>query len=556
VVVESEESAPTNQGLPSFDFTREILSLNCGDGRTSFITALHKALSQEGLKSPLKQYSPSSRKTTPHAGKPTTAAAHRSPGFQGDAAFQKFVELTKKPDEEQPSALALGPPQHALPSLPAPEFQPQANHRRDTSTMSFASISSLGMPLGGSSLSHDYTNYFENNYTGIDDILPPPLPPLAPMPTYNNGASLTRHRHQRSASGSSIGSLAGAEISYVSGSIRMSSRPARPALVTRHQPQSSTDSTTGRSDWRAHRRISSSASSVVSVSRISRPTIGERMFERDERVKLNSFHEGENMRWSISSFASFASCDASGEAESAEASNRESLFGASSEPAGKNFFIKGPPISGISMSDDEDPDDTFSGMSKALKEVQDEIAAPTGNLQLRDVAPTRPVRHRPEPLRLSDYSLDTPGLDTCYTSADDSSVFSWDARSFHASNPPLSGSLSSSFSTFFPPMHTHHHHQRQHSSIASAGIKVDATIPEENSQSTLRSLQAASPVVPERDNFNYWDDSEQVGHSVTASWLKWQREAEDICHQNKHAWMNSTATDEELIGAFLTCGGH
>lgn len=491
----------------SFDFTHEVLSLERGDGRTSFIRALHRALSSEAIASPLKQFSPPHNHHNETLVAPAISSSRSTAPFEGQAAFQKFVAQTKSNAKSAKSIPAAShPPPFALPPLPQIPLV-HVEHSRHESAMSFASTSSLGAPLESAPSSR--SSHFETTYA-------PRLPPLPSMSRYSTVPyaiiAARNHQHERTASSSSVDSSSGAQISYVSGSMR---RAGRPSFYTSHSRKASTESTIGRSDWHSHRRASSSASSVLSMARLGRPALSERMFDRDEDVMLSSFHPREDS-WSHASSYSY---EASYENGSMEARN-DSMFSPSEHHADRSFLIMGRPISGMSSDESDAPDDTFSGKSKALEKVLQEVK--------NNVPPTVRARHRPPPLTLYESGLSTPGLispdATADTSADDSSLFSLETR---FSNPPLSAVLGN--------------HSR-HPSLTASVMKIEPTIHEERSQSTIRSSRPlASPAPIER---NIGVD----GSSVTASWFQWQREAEDVDQQNQQTWLNSPASDEAVIG--------
>lgn len=226
---------------------------------------------------------------------PAVPTPRKSP-FQGQIAFQKHVAQNRisPPIEEKPAPPAQ-PFQFV--SVPAavdmPTRQGRRTHQRDQSGFSIASMSSVGSVIE-TGVAGEYTNYFEVNFTNhlnnqqrshsrnvsTDSA-------ISRQPSRD---SFGRH-HRRNSSIISVESI-NEELAAVLRGVGppVSLHNARRAsYISRHRRGESGESF-GRSDWAAHRRNSSveSTSSNVSLARLGRPGLGDRMFQLDGGVQLTS----------------------------------------------------------------------------------------------------------------------------------------------------------------------------------------------------------------------------------------------------------------------------
>lgn len=322
----------------SFDFTNEYASLDLGHQRASFVEAVAEVANRPQVPLPppptlssveekresvqeFDEVSEMLHDATPQSDTDdeddeveeqlemeiATAVVQRTPRlsavptprkspFQGQAAFQKHVAQSRvtPPIEEKPVS-AVQP--FSFVSVPTeveiPTRQGRRHHQRDQSGLSIASMSSVGSVIE-TGIAGDYTNYFEVNFANH-------LANQASSHSRNQSAhstvsrrgsrdSFARH-HRRNSSIISVESI-NEELPAVLRGVGppVSLHNARRAsYISRHRRGESGESF-GRSDWAAHRRNTSteSTSSNISLARLGRPGLGERMFQLDGGVQLTS----------------------------------------------------------------------------------------------------------------------------------------------------------------------------------------------------------------------------------------------------------------------------
>ncbi|KAL1408530.1 hypothetical protein Q8F55_005342 [Vanrija albida] len=383
----------TRGSLSSFDFTTSAAELSGGNDRASFMEAEHKSktsspsadfkmwTSPKYLAPPPAPYLAGQRQTTPQRlgdaqrqltsgmlgplpplpplPSPTLRVRASPVPFKGRTEFQMSFAQPKAATREvqtQTSGLLCPPPRFELPALPPlPQVtrQQKTQHRpAGSAAVSFASMSSLGAPIPGQN--REYTNHFEKHFGSNNGIPPVPALPDEFMPKSSLGFDSTSRQRRLSSSSLASPVLEGdASLGHTG-----SARP-RP-----HQSSTAR----GRSDWAAHRRNMSSGDSL---SRIGRPGLGERMFQREEGVQLAAIsgspsesmdeqrrraqHDIEINRLSI------ISTDSS---QSSAASETE-VFGSTIEPQSlKAFSLKARPLSDASTGSDdvEGVNDTFDNI--------------------------------------------------------------------------------------------------------------------------------------------------------------------------------------------------
>lgn len=331
----------------SFDFTTELAGLESGTDRISFMQALEQSRNLDsmfGLTTAIDQRhkvtkcSPSIVKTSesdfslpqPVPLPPKEAVAQRRKPKSSTAPFagQPGFSLPRP-------TVTWAPPQLPLPPLPPAQRseRPQnaSHHHKQPSGFSFMSLSSLGEPIEG--VYREGHLSFERNFEGISD--PPRLDlgskeSLADLQNLLNQAdrSLQRQssRRQRQTStstadsnlldpqtimsllqpasrqtstqsmsdrlrqnsSSTLASVNEAEISVVTGP-PIDMRKRRQASVYSIRGSKDSSATIVPSPTRDTRaRIPSDASSAFSYSRIERPTLGDRMFDRDDDCMLEA----------------------------------------------------------------------------------------------------------------------------------------------------------------------------------------------------------------------------------------------------------------------------
>ena len=241
---------------------------------------------------------------TPRPSHVQSARTPRKSPFQGQAAFQAHAaqfkaNLTEPSEVGQPRQSFNFVSQPAVVDQPADTRQGRRRaHRMDESGYSIASMSSVGSVIE-TGIAGDYTNYFEVNFTNH-------LESQARLHSAGHSRDLStdsvvsdqrggRRHHRRNSSILSIDSITEDLAAIMNG---MSTGPPvsmfntrRSGYVSRHRRAGSTDSVSfGRSDWAAHRRNASveSNASDISLVRLGRPGLGDRMFHRDGGVQLTS----------------------------------------------------------------------------------------------------------------------------------------------------------------------------------------------------------------------------------------------------------------------------
>ena len=184
-------------------------------------------------------------------------------------------------------------------------------HDRADSGLSIDSMSSIGAVIE-TGISGEYTNYFEVNFANhliarAQQARALHLPPPATQRTDSSDTILPHHsvsrqglrgaavgpkqHHRRNSSIASLESI-GVEPDVASGPPISMHNTKRASYVSRHRRDGS-EGSFGRPDWASHRRGSSgesagSISSSISVARLVRPGLGERMFLLDGGVQLTS----------------------------------------------------------------------------------------------------------------------------------------------------------------------------------------------------------------------------------------------------------------------------
>ena len=258
---------------------------------------------------------------TPRVSQITPSRTPRKSPFQGQPAFQAHIAQFKsspvKPLQPPPT-IALPdvpaqcdkarPPQPfsfvsqtaAIEPLPATRQGQRRAQRMDEAGLSIASMSSLGSIIETGAVG-DFTNYFEMDFANHlnqqarvnAESCPGQVDHASSYASQDN--SRPRRHHRRNSSVVSVESIS----EELAGILRdMSTGPPvsmhnarRSGYISRHRRSGSGEqSSFGRSDWAAHKRNSSveSSSSVVSLARIGRPGLGDRMFQLDGGVQLTS----------------------------------------------------------------------------------------------------------------------------------------------------------------------------------------------------------------------------------------------------------------------------
>jgi hypothetical protein len=334
--------------------------------------------------------------------------------FQGQLAFQQRMSEVNQQTINIPMPPASVADQEVASPPPAPLPAPtrRRGHRRDESGLSIATMSSIGAVIE-TGIAGEYTNYFEVNFSqqldqqrrdpGIDvsHDLDVPTDAVSPLhPASRDSISLaisdavparrapTRRAHHRfNSSIVSIELIPNIEIAIPSGPPVSLHNPRRSIYVSKHRRNGSADSGWGRADWAAHRRNSSvdSVVSNVSVSRIARPGLGERMFQLDGGVQLTSItgsppdepdraeryteHSRQPSLDSLLDSEANTSYDSifhsSIEHNRSSSTSTDSIFDATPVAVRKEFFLRGVrPQSTISVASSESPDDTFINIAK------------------------------------------------------------------------------------------------------------------------------------------------------------------------------------------------
>lgn len=333
-------------GRDSFDFTTELASLESGTDRISFMQALEqsrKVDSMFGLTTAIDQRHKVT-KCSPSIVKPSksdVSLPQLVPLQPKEATtYRRKPKSSTAPFAGQPGfslprpAVTWAPPQMPLPPLPpAPraERPPNAAHHKQPSGFSFMSLSSLGEPIEG--VYREGHLSFERNFVGISD------PPRLDLGSRESLADLQNLLHQadrslqrqsstrlrqtststtdshlldpqtimsmlqpisrqtstqsmnarlRQDSSSTLASVNDAEISVVTGP-PVDMRKRRQASVYSIRGSKDSSATIVPSPTRGTRvRYPSDASSAFSYSRIERPTLGDRMFDRDDDYMLEA----------------------------------------------------------------------------------------------------------------------------------------------------------------------------------------------------------------------------------------------------------------------------
>ncbi|ORY35692.1 hypothetical protein BCR39DRAFT_27980 [Naematelia encephala] len=639
-ILSDDDSSADQDWRYSFDFTSEYASLNQGDERASFVVARHHAeeitkLADHPEVPPLPAL-PYPISNTPAHNEASNGEMHQVPDaaqfedaplhvvtqrpapFQGRVAFQQRVREAKRAGEgDTPGELPDEASHTALGSF----SWPGQAHARGESNSTAATMSSIGAIIETGVAGH-HMNYFEfefgrhisqrrkhesqtstdsmygdlNTKTSTDSIA------ASNISTTNGRAPTRRAHHRRNSSILSVDSIGGIDdllSSFGGPPVSMFNR-RRSGYISRHRRDGSEDSGIGRSDWAAHRRNSSSDSvaSIVSVSRIVRPGLGDRMFQLDGGVPLTSItgsppeNATQSRRTSIiskrnsydslfdSSQGGLLSFDSLLNPDASLQTDMDSIFGAEDRSLDPpvSFILKGiRPISTVSSSSaSESLEDSFINVAKygqkivAKSEIclegegEDSSALPTAQIgenrshsgrQILSASIRRPSkpknahRRRPAHLVFSDPDAETPGL-TSPSASETSSRLSLDTRF-------SDGSSLFSASRIRP---LHGGHQRQKS---SAGVRPQATIREEPSMATLRAARTSSSpaairVVPSRSTLrgspkvildNEEDDLSRM--RAVKSWLQFEREAGDEYRRTKDHWSDSEESKLAVAAEFV-----
>lgn len=242
-----------------------------------------------------------------------TSPVRREP-FKGQVAFQQHMCM-----KQQPSHASFGAPEAVtpmelppIPALPSVNFE-SGGHKRAESSV--ATMSSIGSVIG-TGTAEEYTNYFdyvvpsaqshsrqpsvaESAGEVINEGFPRHSPSRESLASFTFGARLPirpvtrRNHHRRNSSIQSVGSVGASDYSSLTDSgppVSMHNN-RRSSYVNKHRRNVSSQSSLGRTDWAAHRRNTSAASSTcsnTSMSQILRPGLGDRMFQLDGGVQLTS----------------------------------------------------------------------------------------------------------------------------------------------------------------------------------------------------------------------------------------------------------------------------
>lgn len=326
--------------LSEFDFTSEFANLDTGNQRASFVEALHRVQQDDHHDLPPLPPLPLLHASTGRASKSSTetvvaAAARRSP-FMGTFAFQQHASTIRASHSPRPDFLQPAPavePEQVVQSTeteasndieieteadPAPILDdtmqlapPRRAHRRDESGLSIATMSSIGAVIE-TGIAGEYTNYFEVEFardnerravstTSTDEVsqlLEASQGSWSNMSGHSRNSSVNSNcprrsharGHSRNTSIASLASIDGVELELTSGPPVSMYNRKRSSYISKHRRSGSFEAAFGRSDWAAHRRNISTESNVsdMSVGRISRPGLGERMFQLDGGVQLTS----------------------------------------------------------------------------------------------------------------------------------------------------------------------------------------------------------------------------------------------------------------------------
>jgi hypothetical protein len=347
----------------------------------------------------------------------TSRAAVRPKPFQGQLAFQQRMSAAyQQPTLAPPSPTVEVAPQSMMlaPSdaLPVPAPARRRTHRRDESGLSIATMSSIGAVIE-TDIAGDYTNYFEVNFKQhldhqrqlslgeVSSGLDVPTDAFSPrhfassesVSSANEGMSdrrapTRRGHHRRNSSIVSTESIPDFGIIKAQGPPVSLHNRRRSSYISKHRRSGSGDSGWGRADWASHQRNSSidSVVSNISVSRLARPGLGDRMFQLDGGVQLTSItgsppDDVRPMEASAASHARSHSLDSMFSGETPQTSfdsmfdtsidhsrststSSDSIFGATSDNEAeqavvqRGFFLKGMrPVSDVSMASSENPDE-------------------------------------------------------------------------------------------------------------------------------------------------------------------------------------------------------
>lgn len=354
--------------------------------------------------------------------RPAASRSERPKPFQGQLAFQQRMSaayqqptlaLPSPTVEVSPQSTMLAPPD----ALPVPAPARRRTHRRDESGLSIATMSSIGAVIE-TDIAGDYTNYFEVNFkqhldhqrqlsggeasSGLDvptdAVSPRHFASSESVSSANEGTSdrrapTRRGHHRRNSSIVSTESITDFSIVKAHGPPVSLHNRRRSSYISKHRRSGSGDSGWGRADWASHQRNSSidSVVSNISVSRLARPGLGDRMFQLDGGVQLTSITgsppddvrpmEGPSHARSPSLDSMFSGetpqtsfdsmFDTSIDHSRSTSTSDDSIFGATSDIEAEHamvqrgFFLKGMrPVSKVSMTSSENPDDTFINVAK------------------------------------------------------------------------------------------------------------------------------------------------------------------------------------------------
>jgi serine/arginine repetitive matrix protein 2 len=355
--------------------------------------------------------------------RPAAARSERPKPFQGQLAFQQRMSAAyQQPMLALPSPTVEVVPQSTMlapaDALPVPAPARRRTHRRDESGLSIATMSSIGAVIE-TDIAGDYTNYFEVNFkqhldhqrqlsvgevfSGLDvptdAVSPRHFASSESVSSANEGTSdrrapTRRGHHRRNSSIVSTESIPDFSIVKAHGPPVSLHNRRRSSYISKHRRSGSGDSGWGRADWASHQRNSTdSVVSNISVSRLARPSLGDRMFQLDGGVQLTSItgsppDDVRPMEGSGSIHARSPSLDSIFSGETPQTSfdsmfdtsidhsrststSSDSIFGATSDHEAeqavvqRGFFLKGMrPVSEVSMASSENPDDTFINVAK------------------------------------------------------------------------------------------------------------------------------------------------------------------------------------------------
>lgn len=608
----------------SFDFDGEYATLAIGSGRESFVHALETARPSSafdfGFGGSLSPESDSRRVSgmfddaeegnTMNAANlalPPRARAGPSPRrepFMGNTAFQWHVQQARAVTPTAPAELV----ESAAPAVVDlnEEVVPRG-HRRAVSAMTMSSMGDV-IETG---VAGEYTNYFEANFAqhllgqandqeepsaGADQVAT-----RASDALLRSTGSSARSHHRRNSSIFSVESI-GIGLATISRDLpppAMHNR-RRSSQIMRHSGMSSASGSFGRIDWASHQRRTSTTSSrsSISVARLARPGLGERMFALDAGVQLASITGSP-----ANELVGGPNAEEDGQASSPRAYARDTgdeadlldLYTRSEDDDVKRLsndssVFAGPEPDHSFRLYGARPASTVSGSSTTNSSDESHISASRyATLHTRNALQS-------SPLRAQESHAETPYLEargedeTMYFTPAETTSSS--ARGTGRSRPAWTGSLGMSRPA--KPVSGNHRrrpprlvfaagsntatpatpgltsdsaserssrmsvdtlgsfaagHRRQKS---SKGVIPQATIKEEPSHATLRPSDASNSVAEVmntaeiRGKGSFQRDLD--GQQALRAWVEWQKEAEEECKRMKRDYSDSEEVQAVMEG--------